>query len=438
MTKGLGPGGRKELIWVLVVVLGLGLAGIWLDSLTITLLLGSLIYLGWQLTNHYRLHAWLNQKKLPHPPKSKGTWNDIYLLIHQHQQIINKRKHKLRRAFQRFNRSTACLPDATVLLGKHGQIEWWNKAAERLLGLLQERDSGQPITSVIRHPDFVDSIQKNEWEKPLEIPSPVDGAKWLTLHSGCTAKHKRLLQARDTTRLHRLEQMRRDFISNVSHELRTPLTVISGYVESLLETEEIRNGPLHGIISQISTQGQRMQRIVDDLLLLSRLELDEEKPAQDTVPIGPMLHRIRADALALSGNGHHHIKMSLDPNVELIGNANDLRSAFSNLVFNAVRYTPPCGEINLQWLANEEGACFTVSDTGVGIESHHIPRLTERFYRVDIGRSRQKGGTGLGLAIVKHVLNRHNGELSIHSEVGKGSTFTCRFPAKRVRNSPRT
>ncbi len=432
MTKGVGPGARTELTVVVAAISGLGLTGLWLGNLSTALFAGCLIYLGWQLTNRYRLYTWLKRKKLPLPPKTRGAWSDIFSLIHEHQQIASKRKHKLRRAFQRFNRSTACLPDATVVLGKEGQIEWWNKAAECLLGLRRERDSGQPITDIIQHPDFIDCIQNNEWQKPLEIPSPLDSAKWLTLHSGCTAKRKRLLQARDTTRLHRLEQVRQDFISNVSHELRTPLTVISGYVESLLETEEIRHGRWHGIISQISNQSQRMQRIVDDLLMLSRLELDEEKPAPETVPVGSILHRIRADALALSGDAHHQIKVNVDSTVRLIGNPNDLRSAFSNLVFNAVRYTPPHGEIELRWSADEKGAYFSVSDTGIGIEAHHLPRLTERFYRVEVGRSRQTGGTGLGLAIVKHVLNQHNGKLSIESEVGKGSTFTCRFPAERI------
>jgi two-component system phosphate regulon sensor histidine kinase PhoR len=319
-----------------------------------------------------------------------------------------------------------------VVLGEQGEIEWWNKAAESLLGVLRQRDYLQPITQLIQDPEFIHWFENSESNVPLEIPSPVKESQWLTLHSGCTAKQKRLLQVRDTTRLHQLKQMRRDFVSNVSHELRTPLTVISGYIESLLDMDEIRNGPWHGMISQISNQSQRMQRIVDDLLMLSRLELNEERPLEEIVSIDALLKRIRADAVALSGDRQHRIEIEANPELGLIGNASDLRSAFSNLVFNAVRYTPPHGVIKMQWSATKEGASFIVSDTGIGIEAHHLPRLTERFYRVDVSRSRQNGGTGLGLAIVKHVLNRHDGELNIESEVGTGSTFSCRFPSKRV------
>lgn len=346
------------------------------------------------------------------------------------QRRTGKRKRKLRRALKRFKESTAALPEATVVLGQYGEIEWWNAAAEQLLGLRRPDDRGQRIANLIRHPEFVRRFESGDWRQPLVMSSPVDANIWLTLNIVPTAKHKYLLLAQNTTRLQHLDQVRRDFVANVSHELRTPLTVISGYVEALLDHAEARKPPWNHVLPQVHEQARRMRGIVEDLLLLSRLELDRELTSEEEIAVALLLRQIHKEAMELSGDANHRILLDVDPRFGLRGNRNELRSAFSNLVVNAIRYTSPGGEIRLSWHVDAQGAHFSVSDTGVGIEARHIPRLTERFYRVDVGRSRETGGTGLGLAIVKHVITRHDGQLNVKSTVGKGSTFTCHFPLR--------
>jgi two-component system phosphate regulon sensor histidine kinase PhoR len=432
MTNTPGQRWRREISLLLVGGLGLSALGVWLGFLPYLLFVMVSAYLGWHISNIYRLNSWLSNPKNILPPDAPGIWGDVYYNIYRRQLQVRKHKRKLKRALKRFNKSTACLPDATILLGKNGEIEWWNKAAENLLGLRNPTDKGQRITNLIRHPEFIQRLEDDNWDQPLELPSPISDNAWFTLRSECTTKNKRLLQVRDSTRLHQLEQMRSDFVANVSHELRTPLTVVNGYVESLLDRRDVPNGPWLGVLSEIHKQSQRMQRIVEDLLLLSRLELNHNQTNHVQIHVDPLLQRIRDEALVLSGAKQHRIEIQADPGLDLSGNPEELRSALSNLVFNAVRYTPEGGEIHLVWHGDEQGACFSVSDTGIGIEPHHIPRLTERFYRVDVGRSRTSGGTGLGLAIVKHVLSQHDGELLIESQVGKGSTFTCRFPVERI------
>jgi two-component system phosphate regulon sensor histidine kinase PhoR len=403
--------------------------GLWFGTMVLTLLAGATLYLFWHLVNLYRLSHWLKEGTNTPPPEVWGVWDGIFHDIYRRGRGYRKRKRKLNRALRRFIESTAALPDGIVVLGRNDEIEWWNAAAERLLGLRRPDDRGQQIGNLLRHPAFVQHLAEEvTWHQPLLIPAPVDEA--ILLHTTVlpTGRKKRLLIAQDATRLHRLEQMRRDFVANVSHELRTPLTVVSGYVESLLGHEDAHKVPWKRALPHIYQQTRRMQRIVDDLLLLSKLELNAEQQNQDLVHIAPILTAIREEAVELSGEEKHRIELQMDTHLGIIGNATELHSAFSNLVSNAVRYTPRGGHIRICWYANAKGAFLSVADTGVGIEARHIPRLTERFYRVDVGRSRKSGGTGLGLAIVKHVLSRHQGELSITSEVGKGSTFTCHFP----------
>lgn len=421
---------RAELGLIALGVLMLTVLGLWYDHLNLTLLAGVASYLIWHLTQLYRLHTWLIRGCSTHPPDSIGIWAELMCELGRSQRRTRKRKRKLRRALKRFRESTAALPDGTVVLGQHGEIEWWNSAAERLLGLRRPDDRGQRIANLIRYPEFVRRLESQDWRQPLVMCSPVDGNIWLTLHIVPTAKNKYLLLAQNTTRLQHLDQVRRDFVANVSHELRTPLTVISGYVEALLDHVEARKPPWKQVLPQVHEQARRMRGIVEDLLLLSRLELDRELTGEEEIAVSTLLRQIHKEAMELSGEAKHRILLDIEPQLGLSGNRNELRSAFSNLVVNAIRYTPAGGEILLRWHADAEGAHFSVSDTGVGIEASHIPRLTERFYRVDVGRSRETGGTGLGLAIVKHVLTRHGGELTIQSTVGKGSTFTCHFPAR--------
>ncbi len=421
---------RVELTAVTLGGIALILLGQWYGNLALALLSGVTSYLIWHLVQLHRLHDWLIRGYTTPPPDSHGVWADLMCELWRGQRRTRKRKRKLRRALKRFRESTAALPDATVVLGQSGEIEWWNTAAERLLGLRRPDDRGQRIANLIRHPEFVRRLDSGDWRQPLVLSSPVNANIWLTLNIIPTAKHKSLLLAQNTTRLQHLDQVRRDFVANVSHELRTPLTVMSGYVETLLDHAEARKQPWKQVLPQVHEQTRRMRGIVEDLLLLSRLELDKELTSEEEIAIATLLKQIRKEAMELSGEARHRISLDVDPRLGLRGNRNELRSAFSNLVVNAIRYTPAGGEIRLRWHADAQGAHFSVSDTGVGIEARHIPRLTERFYRVDVGRSRETGGTGLGLAIVKHVVTRHGGELAIESTVGKGSTFACHFPLR--------
>ncbi|MGC1954548.1 MAG: phosphate regulon sensor histidine kinase PhoR [Gammaproteobacteria bacterium] len=421
---------RAELTVLAAGGVALVLLGLWYEHLALALLTGVTSYLAWHLVQLYRLYHWLTHGCVTPPPDAKGIWAALLGELWRGQRRTRKRKRKLRRALKRFKESTAALPEATVVLGLYGEIEWWNAAAERLLGLRRPDDRGQRIANLIRHPEFVRRLESGDWRQPLVISSPVDANIWLTLNLVPTAKHKYLLLAQNTTRLQHLDQVRRDFVANVSHELRTPLTVISGYVEALLDHPEARKPPWKHVLPQVHEQARRMRGIVEDLLLLSRLELDRELTSEEEIAVATLLREIHKEAMELSGEARHRILLDVDPQLGLRGNRNELRSAFSNLVVNAIRYTPTDGEIRLRWHADTQGAHFSVADTGVGIEARHIPRLTERFYRVDVGRSRETGGTGLGLAIVKHVVTRHGGELTIESTVGEGSTFTCHFPVR--------
>ncbi len=266
----------------------------------------------------------------------------------------------------------------------------------------------------------------------MQFPSPTDDAVMLSVRIVPYGENQRLVLARDISRLHRLEQMRRDFVANASHELRTPLTVLGGYLETLADSDDAALRQWQPAIEQMRHQANRMRRLVDDLLLLSRLETDEAPAEPEAVAVPAMLASIREDAELLAGERAHAIELEAEPGLQLRGDYHELRSAFANLVLNAVQHTPAEGRIAIRWYADAGGAHLAVSDTGPGIPPQHLPRLTERFYRVDVGRSRAAGGTGLGLAIVKHVLHRHGGALAIDSRLGRGSTFQCDFPSELI------
>lgn len=402
------------------------------------LLLGTLAYLIWHLVHLARLERWLRTARKYRPPEASGIWGEVYHHFYRLQQRNRKRKLKLAAILNQFQEAAAALPDAAIVLRATGEIEWFNEAAVRLLGL-RAQDVGLRIANLVRHPAFTALFPpgaEGAGGESAEFPSPVDDSITLLAHVVPYGQDRRLLVVRDVTRLHRLEQMRRDFVANVSHELRTPLTVVMGY----LETMEDGAGPCAQqwarSLHLMRQQTLRMQRIVTDLLLLARLETENRVVRSEPVDVPALLAAIREDALALSGEKGHVVQLAAEPDLWLLGSAEELRSAFSNLVFNAVQYTPEGGEITIRWYGDAAGAHLVVKDTGVGIAAHHIPRLTERFYRVDVGRSRERGGTGLGLAIVKHVLSRHEGRLRIASVIGQGSTFTCDFPARLVLRRP--
>jgi two-component system phosphate regulon sensor histidine kinase PhoR len=424
-----GELGRVVFIAALLLVVGLAA-----DRVALVLLIGSAGYLAWHVYHLYRLERWLRRGSGgTEPPQGTGIWGEVYHHFYTLQRRSRERERKLASMLDRFQEAAAAMPDATVVTKSTGEIEWFNSAAERLLGLHSPEDIGQQILNLVRRPAFATYLRQGNFSEPLELPSPENESVMLQVRVVPYGRDQRLLVARDVTRLHRLEQMRRDFVANVSHELRTPLTVIAGFLETMRDAEDATLDEQWGSsLELMQNQATRMQRIVEDLLLLSRLEMDTAPEARDPVSVPSMLAAIREEAIRLSGDKGHAITLEADDRLWVLGNEQSLRSAFSNLVFNAVRYTPAGGNIGIRWYADRSGACLDVSDNGIGIPARHIPRLTERFYRVDVSRSRESGGTGLGLAIVKHVLNRHNARLEIESKPGEGSTFRCYFAGKAV------
>jgi two-component system phosphate regulon sensor histidine kinase PhoR len=422
----------KNELWLIA---GLVLAGLLIGVIAGDLAFGLLsvlaIYLSWHLYNLYRLVRWLRESKKFAPPEAIGIWDDVFEHIFRLQQRNRKRKRNLRRLLKRFHKMTQALPDATVeLRSDSDEIEWWNNAAARYLGFQYPRDSGQRISNLLRHPEFVEYLHRGDYQHAIEIPSPVDEDITLRVRVIPYSGNRRLVVARDMTRIQRLERTRRDFVANVSHELRSPLTVVAGYLETLLDSQGFGEDYADQLRS-MQVQTNRMSRIVDDLMLLSRLESEAPQTDAEPVMVSRLIDAIVNQARELSGDKSHVIEVDIDRDLCIRGREPELYSAFSNLVFNAVRYTPAGGTIIVGWRSSDGVPVFSVRDSGVGIEPRHIPRLTERFYRVDTGRSRATGGTGLGLAIVKHVLLRHDAQLQVESEPGEGSVFSCHFPAAR-------
>lgn len=394
---------------------------------------GLAVHLGWTLSQLLRLHKWLQEHRPDEPPPDGyGLWGEVFDSIYHLQRRNQRARGRLQAVIDRVQESTAALNDAVVMLDSQGNLEWWNRAAETLLGLKTPQDSGQSITNLLRDPRFIDYFERGSYLEPLELPSPLNGRRRLQFHITRYGNREHLMLVRDVTRLFQLEQMRKDFVANVSHELRTPLTVIAGYLETLLDNVEDVNPRWLRALQQMQQQGGRMQNLLNDLLLLAKLEATDYPSDNQPVAVDLLLLSIKADAQALSGERMHRISLEADPHLRLKGSETELRSAFSNLVFNAVKYSPNDGEIRILWWGDEQGAHLAVQDSGPGIEARHLPRLTERFYRVDSSRASNTGGTGLGLAIVKHVLLRHRARLEIDSSLGKGSTFTCHFPCTQV------
>jgi two-component system, OmpR family, phosphate regulon sensor histidine kinase PhoR len=326
--------------------------------------------------------------------------------------------------------STAAMPDGVVVLNSESEIVWFNRTAAQLIGLHRKQDVGLRIDNLIRHPDFVEHLRGERRKAPVVLQMQRAPQTYLALHVLPYGNGQRLLLVRDVTRQRHLEALRKEFVANASHELRSPLTVISGYLETLgsLPTldEELR-GPVH----EMRRQAERMTAIISDLLELSRLESSDEEVQGEPVDVEALMSILRKDVLARPTHPAE-VRLEVKSHDQLVGDEPEIHSAFSNLVDNAAKYTPAGGTLALRWWVDEEGGHFAVNDTGIGIPPEHIHRLTERFYRVDPGRSRATGGSGLGLAIVKHVLQRHGATLDIESREGQGSTFTCHFPSRRI------
>ena len=386
-----------------------------------------LLYHVWHLGT---LARWLANPVPGAVPEGLGTWDDVLTALHRHERDGMRRELLLAESLMRFRRATQALPDGVVILDAENRIEWCNDTAAAQLGLDPRADAGQAIANLIRAPAFVEYLAAGDPARAAPVKVPVGLGGVLALQLIPYGESQKLLLARDVTQAERLETMRRDFVANVSHELRTPLTVLVGFLETVRELK-LDPDRSRDYLNLMAEQSKRMQRIIEDLLTLSTLESAAEPPRDERVDVALLLSRIQSEAIALSA-GRQRITLDAEPGFDLVGAESEIASAFGNLASNAVRYTPPGGEVHLIWRSSQKGAEFTVEDTGVGIEAEHIPRLTERFYRVDRGRSRETGGTGLGLAIVKHALARHQATLEIESTPGTGSRFTAKFPARRV------
>jgi two-component system, OmpR family, phosphate regulon sensor histidine kinase PhoR len=416
-----------RLAGILLVGLCLGLL---FPPLWLWVLFAACLYLGWQLLNLYRLDRWLRLRSQLDPPAIGGIWGDIIAQVVRLHRRKQYHKQRLVQIFRELRRSTAALPDGVIVLSNQHEILWFNRRAARLLGLRRPIDIGLRIDNLIRSPEFVRYLHGDDFAMPLVIRPPLETDLYLALQVVPYGAGQSLLLARDVTRQMRLEAMRKDFVANASHELRTPLTVISGYLDALADDAGIDQA-WAGPIRDMRTQAQRMNAIITDLLELSRLESTDGEAPRDPIDVPRMLERLHRDALA-KGDRPHHVLLELECEDGLFGAAHEIESAFTNLLVNGLKYTLSEGTVSMRWWSDEEGAYFSVIDTGIGIPAEHIPRLTERFYRVDAGRSRGEGGSGLGLAIVKHALQRHGGWLDVRSVEGKGSTFTCHFPAQRI------
>lgn len=407
----------------LVLIAGL-ISGQWL----VVTMAASACYAAWLLFNTLNLYRWLRSDRAE-PPESVGIWSEIFDHINLLQRRNRAQLDQDQAIIREFQSMTNALPDATLVLDDQDTITWFNDTASQLLGLRTPEDISQPVTNLLRDPDFADWIEvEDQLESRFEMSSPLDSTTRLSVSAVRHREGQRLLILRDVTDIYNLEQIRRDFVANVSHELRTPLTVLVGYLESMRDqcSEDLANA-----VDRMQDQARQMQALLNDLLELSRLQSESRSTEEKEVDICAILMQLKEQADEIS-QGTHDILVECQSGLRLKGKAKDLESAFRNLISNAIHYTPAGGQIRVLWSETDEGLAFSVADTGIGIPRRDIPRLTERFYRVGSDRSRHTGGTGLGLSIVKHVLNAHGARLQIESEFGEGSTFTCLFPDDRT------
>lgn len=368
-------------------------------------------------------------------PEGRGTWAVVFSAIHRRVRVRMAYQRDLRQVIERFREAAEAMPDGVAALDGANRIKWANPRALEQLGLSLAKDRDQPIVNIVRQPEFLAYLEGGDYRDAIVVQSHRDSAKTLSLQLVPFAIDEKLLVSRDVTQVEAVARMRRDFIANVSHELKTPLTVITGFLETMQDLD-LDTRQQERFLQLMQEQAKSMQRLVEDLLTLSALESEQNLLSDDQFAIVPLLLHISADAKGLS-QGQHQVLLDIGDAAMVKGSRDELASAFGNLVSNAIRYTPAGGTITLAWRVAPDGTgVFSVTDTGIGIGPEHLPRITERFYRVDRSRSRATGGTGLGLAIVKHVLLRHQAELEIASEPGKGSTFSVRLPARRVHPAP--
>lgn len=423
----------KKLAWSLAFFYTPWLVVGWLfGNMPWLLLAATLIQLLWHLHNQVRLSSWLWDEKRLTPPSGTGHWEGLFNGIYRLQQRQRRRRKELTNLIRRFRNGAESLPDAVVVFRSEGNIVWCNKLAQFLLGFRWPDDSGQPISNLIRTPDFIKYLNKNDFSEPLEMRSPFNVERILELRIVPYTEGEHLMVVRDVTQLKHLEGMRRNFFANVSHELRTPMTVLQGYLE-MTEDPDMVVGPMwnkaHGVMTE---QLNRMNSLVNQLLTLSKIEAAPMHELDEVVDVPRMLEVLEKEAATLSGDQAHALHFDIDHNLKVLADEDQLRSAISNLVYNAVKYTPAGANIHVRWYETVKGAHLDVEDSGEGIEPQHLHRLTERFYRVDKARSRETGGSGLGLAIVKHALSHHDSVLEISSELGVGSQFSFVLPKRLI------
>jgi len=376
------------------------------------------------------LGAWLEKPSLDTVPEGAGAWSEVFARLYKSRRSGELNESRLAENEQRFRRTISALPEGIVLVDAQLQIEWCNPVAESHLGISLRADQGLRLTNLVRDPSFVAYLTSATFENPLTFRPLANAGVALSVQVIEFESARSIVLTRDVTQSERVDAMRRDFVANVSHELRTPLTVVKGFLETLLDAQPALDATRRHHLQLMYEQANRMSRLIDDLLLLSRLESQETAVPDEEVDVSQLVRELGDEARALS-SGRHTISIEAAA-LGVRGSREELRSAFSNLVTNAIRYTPSGGRIWLRWRGEVDGAVFEVEDTGIGVAPEHIPRLTERFYRVDKSRSRETGGTGLGLAIVKHVLHRHDGRLDVTSQLGRGSAFIARLPRTRL------
>lgn len=417
---------RLSIATVIAILVGLVVGQV---GWALAIVLG--LYASVQLWNLLRLEYWLRHRRIVEPPDISGPWGEVVAIVNRIYRRKQYHKSRVIGLLREFRRLTTVMPEGAILLGPDHEILWFNRRAAEWLNLRRKRDRGIRIENLVRHPAFVDYLRDGVPGGGVVVREPGENGKWLAFAVVRAGDAERqLLIVRDVSREMQVESIRRDFVANASHELRSPLTVITGYLDALADDQEL-DPAWSAPILEMRRQSERMGTIINDLLELSKLESGERRQAEQPVDIGGMLALLRREISSLERRPKSLI-VRADSDSWLRAAEGEIHSIISNLLSNAVKYTPVEGEVELRWWTDNAGGHVSVRDTGVGIAPEHIPRLTERFYRVDSGRSREMGGSGLGLAIVKHALQRHGGTLNIDSVEGVGSTFTCHFPRSRV------
>lgn len=398
--------------------------------------LSSLTMLIWHYHHLLKLIKWLWRSKTISPPVAEGVWGRIYDGLYRQTKKHRKKQKVLNAKIRQFRDGAEALPDAALVLSDDLTIEWGNKKAQRLLGIRWPSDIGQRIDNLLRFPEFSQYLEDANFESPCHIPSPINAEVVLELRLMAYGTEQVLFLARDVSKIYRLEEMRRDFVANVSHELKTPLTVVRGYVEMVQMTEHALDPYWQKVFTTMETQVSRMDRLVEQLLILSRVEINVDEDDKHLIDMPKLIHALVEDSKWLNQDKKHNITANIDDQLAIEGIDSEIKSACLNLISNAISYTQDNGNIHISWQMDGNKAKFSVKDDGPGIRPENVNRITERFFRVDKSRSRDTGGSGLGLAIVKHVLNHHHAELSINSKWGAGSEFIIYFDPKCIRQLP--